>query len=139
MIYLAGKKLEIFIIAGIKRGTWNMVERVGRDSDCGENSEKEVKNEGKRKEIRNNPGNVSSRLFLPLFLPPFFSFFVSSHERSEGDGDVSVAAGKRARDLSREFFPSQLRENLPPPPPPPTFTPSHAHARNLPAILYLFT
>lgn len=72
------------------------------DSDCGENSEKEVKNEGKEKKsviIRETfLPDYFCHSFSPTFFPPI------PHGWSEGDGDVS-AAGKRARDLSREFFP----------------------------------
>lgn len=96
------------------------------DSDCGENAEKELKN---RKKKERKSLIIQERFFqiISATLSPA-SFSTGG---PKGVGGVSVT-GERARDLSREFFSSQLRENLPCLRPSPLLT-------VLLAIFYLFT
>lgn len=103
------------------------------DSDCGENSEKEVKNEGKEKK---------SVIIRETFLPDYFchSFSPTFSPPSPTDGlkgmEMSLLQVNVREIYLVSFSPSQLRENLPTPNP---FTPSHTHTHAIssPSFIYL--
>ena len=97
------------------------------DSDCGENAEKELKNR-KKKERKSL---IIQERFFQIISATLSPASFSTGGGPKGVGGVSVT-GERARDLSREFFSSQLRENLPCLRPSPLLT-------VLLAIFYLFT
>lgn len=138
---ISGKGRFFFIVTNIKR-VWSTGGKGVGGQWLRRKQRKGGKEWGKRKEIRNNPGNVSSRLFLPLFPPTFFPPPPSpppSMGWSEGDGDVSLVQVNVREIYLVSFSPSQLRENLPTPSQSLLHPFSHAHARNLLAALYLFT